>query len=74
MIGNCQGKTEISLDLEEWLSPSDFRDGFRTVLDPSRSQRSSSVARHPFAGTVKLRPRRLSYDKPAGPETDDRVY
>jgi integrase/recombinase XerD len=26
MIGNRQGKTEISLDLVEWLSPSDLRD------------------------------------------------
>jgi hypothetical protein len=26
MIGNRQGKTEISFDLVEWLSPSDLRD------------------------------------------------
>jgi hypothetical protein len=26
MIGNRQGKTEISIDLVEWLSPSDWQD------------------------------------------------
>ena len=74
MIGNCEGKTEISFDLVEWLSPSDLRMRFRTVLDRTHCQRSSSVARHPFAGTVKPRPRRLSESKPADLKTDDRVY
>ena len=34
MIGNRQGKTEISFDLVEWLSPSDLRDA---VQDCPRS-------------------------------------
>jgi len=31
MIGSHQGKTEISIDLVEWLSPSDLRDVLRKV-------------------------------------------
>ncbi len=32
MIGNRQGKTKISFDLVEWLSPSDLRDAVRKFV------------------------------------------
>ena len=45
MIGNRQGKTEISFDLVEWLSPSDLRDA---VQDCPRSFRvTNAVAAWP---------------------------
>jgi hypothetical protein len=34
MIGNRQGKTEISFDLVEWLSPSDLRDAVQDCPRP----------------------------------------
>jgi hypothetical protein len=42
MIGNRQGKTEISVDLVEWLSPRDLRDAVqncpRSYALPTRSK------------------------------------
>jgi len=75
MMGKSQGETEIPFTWRKVFSRR-VKLLFGELSSIGRQdQRISSVARHPFAGTLgKRRPRRLSECKPADLETDDRVY
>jgi hypothetical protein len=73
MIRTCQGQTELSLHSRESFlkrrSESDeLHDDLLFAIRCGLGQRIS-VTRHPFAGTARGRPRRLSLSKPAGLET-----
>ena len=60
MIGNRQGKTEISIDLVKWPSPSDLRDagkkGDGLVWTPDLRLESTPPLRHAEVPTLKASP------------------